>query len=107
MLIKSNRTALQTYKVEERTFGTPYIQLVFKEKKVRTILNLCKRTAKSIDKLEPCKYLILTNRELKKQIFSNLEHTSQIARATEILLCLKKIPSDYHFRCLITYRTHF
>ena len=23
MLIKSNRTALQTYKVEERTFGTP------------------------------------------------------------------------------------
>ena len=25
VLIKSNRTALQTYKVEERTFGTPCI----------------------------------------------------------------------------------
>ena len=25
MLIKSNRTALQTYKVEKRTFGTPCI----------------------------------------------------------------------------------
>ena len=25
MLIKSNRIALQTYKVEERTFGTPCI----------------------------------------------------------------------------------
>ena len=25
MLIKSNRTALQTYKVEERTFGAPCI----------------------------------------------------------------------------------
>ena len=44
---------------------------------------VCKRTAKFIDKLKPCKYS-LTNRELKKQIFSNLEHINQIARVTEI-----------------------
>ena len=28
LLIKSNRTEIQTYKVEERTFGTPYIFFV-------------------------------------------------------------------------------
>ena len=46
---------------------------------------VCQRTAKFIDKLKPCKYS-LTNRELKKQIFNNLEHTNQIERATEIPL---------------------
>ena len=58
----------------------------------RTILKLCKRTAKFIDKLKPCKYS-LTNRELKKQIFSNLEHTNQIERATEIPLRLIIFPA--------------
>ena len=51
-----------------------------------------KRTAKFIDKLKPCKYS-LTNRELKKQIFSNLEHTNQIERATEIPLRLIIFPA--------------
>ena len=69
-----------------------YIQLLFKENKSRTILNLCKRIAKFIDKLKPCKYS-LTNRELKKQIFSNLEHTNQIERATEIPLRLIIFPA--------------
>ena len=49
------------------------------------MINLRKRKAKFIDKLKPCKYS-LTNRELNKQIFSNLEHTNQIARVTEIPL---------------------
>ena len=31
VLIKFNRTALQTYKVEERTFGTPYMIALLKE----------------------------------------------------------------------------
>ena len=60
---------------------TPYINdiihtaIVQRKQKGRTILNLYKRTAKFIDKLKPCKYS-LTYRELKKQIFSKLEHTN-------------------------------
>ena len=55
---------------------------------------------KFIDKLKPCKYS-LTKLELKRQIFSNLDHRDQIARATEIPLCLIIYSSDYHFRYLI------
>ena len=40
LLTKSNRTALQTYRVEERTFGTT------------CILYLCSRT--TIDPIDPC-----------------------------------------------------
>ena len=72
---------------------TPYISNIMhtaivqrKQKAVR------KRTAKFIDKLKPCKYS-LTNREFKKQIFSNLEHTNQIERATEIPLRLIIFPA--------------
>ena len=61
---------------------TPYINNIMHTAIVqRKQKAVCKRTAKFIDKLKPCKYS-LTNRELKKQIFSNLEHTNQIARAT-------------------------
>ena len=60
---------------------TPYINnimhtAIVQKKKGRTILNLCKRTAKFIDKLKPCKYSF-TYRESKKQIFSNLESNTQ------------------------------
>ena len=68
---------------------TAFVQ---RKQKSRTTLNLCKRTAKFIDKLKPCKYS-LTNRELKKQIFSNLEHKNQIARATEIPLRVVIFPA--------------
>ena len=65
---------------------TPYINNIMHTAIVqRKQKAVCKRTAKFIDKLKPCKYS-LTNRELKKQIFSNLEHTNQIARVTEIPL---------------------
>ena len=78
---------------------TPYINNIMhtaiiqrKQKAVR------KRTAKFIDKLKPCKYS-LTNRELKKQIFSNLEHTNQIERTSNRNTSTPhNIPGDYHFR---------
>ena len=71
--------------VQPHTLIILCIHFCSKKTKGRTILNLCKRTAKFIDKLKPFK-CSLTNRELKKQIFSNLEHTNQIAQATEIPL---------------------
>ena len=56
---------------------TPYINNIMHTAIVqRKQKAVCKRTAKFIDKLKPCKYS-LTNQELKKQIFSNLEHTNQ------------------------------
>ena len=64
-----------------------------KKTKGRTILNLCKRTAKFFDKLKPYEHS-LTNRELKKQIFSNTkQHEQQKYTSTTY-----NIPSDYHFR---------
>ena len=72
---------------------TPYINNIMHTAIVqRKQKAVCKRTAKFIDKLKPCKYS-LTNRELKKQIFSNLEHTNQIERATEIPLRLIIFPA--------------
>ena len=78
---------------------TPYINNIMHTAIVqRKQKAVCKRTAKFIDKLKPCKYS-LTNRELKKQIFSNLEHKNQIARATEIPLRVIIFPAitRYHY----------
>ena len=70
------------------------------KKKVSLNKKLVETKHKFIDKLKPCKYS-LTKLELKRQIFSNLDHRDQIARATEIPLCLILYSSDYHFRYLI------
>ena len=74
------------YSVLQETHST------LNEKKRGDGLNLCEQTAKFIDKLKPCKYS-LTIRELKKQIFSNLQHPNQIAPATEIPLRLIIFPA--------------
>ena len=50
------------------------IQLLFKENKRQNNTTPLQRAAKFIDKLKPCKYSF-TNRELKKQIFSNFRNT--------------------------------
>ena len=82
---------MQDFRITSYINNTIKYSYCSKKTKGRTILNLCKRAAKFIDKLKPCKYS-LTNRELKKQIFSNLEHTNQIAQATEIPLLLIIFP---------------
>ena len=79
---------------------TPYIyaySYFSKETNVRTILNLCKRSAKFIDKLKPCEYY-LTNWELKKQTNSTSNRNTSMPY---------NIPSDNHFRYIITYRTQW
>ena len=50
---------------------TAFVQRKQKAEKYTTPLQ---RAAKFIDKLKPCKYSF-TNRELKKQIFSNFRNT--------------------------------
>ena len=77
---------------------TPYINnimhtaIVQRKQKAEQYTTPLQRAAKFIDKLKPCKYS-LTNRELNKQIFSNLEHTNQIERTTEIPLRLIIFPA--------------
>ena len=69
MLTKSNRTEIQTYKIEERTFGTPCIPVP------RRGLKCIKAGMDQLEKLNPVMYRIRVINILGLDCEWNLGHT--------------------------------
>ena len=59
VLIKSNRTALQTYKVEERTFGTPCIAFLWFSLPSPSSSSLLKLPIKKADSRDTCNKMMI------------------------------------------------